>query len=474
MLDILQLHQQEDNRDARCWILARGKKLRKELDLVQNQLFKKMNENDLISLIAENAGVQLKVKLNDKSVGEYLTQIIELRKRKDIGRYKIERLTGTSGIDWTRIQQGKHLPSCKKLRKIIQIIDLNIVSVCKKNDFCLRSIDLIARSFDSKWVPLVVISSLLETIKIKNDISEKEFQVLKEKILNSIDQLRVMQDNSKPIKAVKEIDKNLAKILGAFAADGNYYPPDMLRWEDEYQEQLELLSKWLNDSFGIRLKIEASKRDRNSFTIKFRNKIIGRYLEVFFDYKPGNKTYFVSEPSLIKKQNFEIRKAFANGALTFDGSANADGTIGFGVVSKEFRDDVAEILQKDGIILCKPKIPDKNKWYFCTSRKLDISQLNKLAKYFDRGIKKRRIIEFYLGNVDINLNELKELFPKIKNEINPSNLLNFLDKTHDVYELMKDTNLSRQTLLRYLRILEQAKLIKSQLIKQKRFYSPNN
>jgi len=470
MLNILQLHLPEDNRDARCWILARGKNLRKRIDFLQSELLKTMSKGDLINFLAEKAGVTLKIGLDDLSIKEWLSQIERLRIENKISFNQMMKITGTSGEDWIKIQKGQHLPSCKKLNKIAEVIKLKIDKKCNNDDFCLRSIDVIIKSLNSEQIPLIVISGLI-------DLYEKfiaKNENVKEKILDEIDKLKVLQDNSKLINAVKEINMTLAKILGAFAADGNYYPPDMLRWEEEYKEQLELLSEWFDKSFGIKLKIKPSNRMRNSFTIKFRNKIVGRYLQIFFSYKPSNKIYSVDEPSLIKQQTLDIRRAFASGALMFDGSVNLDGTVSFSVASKSFRDSVVEILKKDGLVLSISKKPNKNNWSFCTSRKLSLSHLNKIKLYFCLRTKKRQIIEFYLGNLKPDLNDLEKLFPKIKSEITPPKLLKFLNKAQNIYDLMISTRLSRQTLLRYLRVLEQSELINSQLEKGKRIYLANS
>lgn len=484
MLDILQLCKLGDNRDARCWILARGKNLRKQVDFLQDELLRIMSKDNLINFLTEKAGVTLKIKFKGLSVKEWLSQIEKLRIKEGLSFKKMMKLTGTAGNRWSEIQRGEWLPYCKKLKKIIELVNLKVDAICDKDDFCLRSIDTIVKSLDSEWLPLIVISSLLELFKIRFCVPEEQLEEIKKQILNSVDQLKVLQNNSKPIKVAKKIDKNLAKIIGAFAADGNYYPPDMIRWEDEYKEQLEILANWFYITFGIKLKIKPSKRNRKSFEMKFRNKIIGRYLEVFFGFKPVDKRYTVGEPELIKSQPLKIRKAFATGALMFDGSVNSDCTVSFSSVSKRFRDSVSEILLEDGINLSIPKKPNKSKrfgssdiWYFYTYRKIDVVQLKKLASYFERESMKRNVIDFYLGEFKIsNISHFRFLFPKLRSKLQPDDLVNIIVKLEnfDVYQLIGQTNLSRQILLRYLRILERANLIKSEIRKGKRIYSPNS
>jgi len=481
ILDLLKLHQPEDNKDARSWILATGKTLRNKINFLQSKLLQTMSKDELINLLAKKVGVKLKINLNSLSVKEWLMQIKELRKKKGIGRHRLEKITSTSGIDWSKIERGEHLPSCKKLRKIVKVVDLKIEVPCDKNDFCLRSIDTIAKSFNSDWIPLIVIKGLLEIFKEKFEMRESRFNLLKRDILNSIEWLKTLHNNSKPIKAVKKVDENLAKILGAFAADGNFNRPDMLRWEDEYEEQLKVLAKWFKHSFGIKLKIRPSKRKRNSFITQITNKIIGRYFEVFFDFHPEDKRYTVNEPMLIKIQPLKIRKAFAAGALMFDGSVNLDGTVSFSSTSKKFRDSILEILLKDGIKVSISKQPHSkfsgsDKWSFISSQKLDKSQLIKLSFYFEENTLKRKIIDFYLKQYKLeSINTLRTLFPKVKGNFHPIDLLhlieNMKEKEFDIYGLMEQTNLSRPTLLRYLRILEIAGFIASSRKNKRKIYT---
>lgn len=191
-------------------------------------------------------------------------------------------------------------------------------------------------------------------------------------------------------------------------------------------------------------------------------------------------------PKLIKQQLLKIRKSFTAGALMFDGSVNSDGTIGFSSVSKKFRDSISEILLEDGIKLSVSKKPNKSKrfikcemWSFTSSYELNLDQLKKLSFYFDKETLKHKIINFYLGKFRMyTLDDLKALFPKIRSRMHPADLLNILNtenmKKFDIYQLIETTHLSRKTLLTYIRILETANLLESEMHKHKRIYSLNN
>jgi transcriptional regulator with XRE-family HTH domain/predicted transcriptional regulator len=477
MLDLLLLHKPEDARDARCWILAKGKNLRCQLDSLQSEVLKNLNKNEFTNLLAEKAGANLKITLNGLSVKEWLSHIEKLRIGKGVSFNKIMRSTGTSGTHWSQIQKGERLPYCRKFKRIVGVLGIDIEKVCTRTDFCLRSIDVISKSFETEWIPLIFISGVLEIYRNEFNLGAEDFELLKRRVIDSIEFLVVNQKSSKPIKAVKTIDENLAKIIGAFAADGSYRFPDMLSWEDEYEEQLKIVSNWFYNSFGVNLKIKSLKKIKNSFTTRFRNKIIGRYLEVFFDFYPKKKVYTVDEPNIIKKQSLEIRKAFASGALMFDGSVNFDSTVSFNSASKKFRDSIAEILSKDGITVFAPSKPNKKfHWNIYTSLKFDKSQLKKLVYYFEKDSYKWKILDAYINNFsNIPISELDKLFlknTKIRLILNLLGTRKF--SCFDVYDIVKITNIPRTTLLKYLSMLEIAKILTSIRKDGRKVYIPTN
>lgn len=402
MLDILQLHQQEDNRNAKQWIITKGL----SLNLVIQRIIKKL----------------------------YLVYSKQ---------QLIENLIMISGIRKTRY-------SCREFT--------NLVFYPEKME----------------WIPLVFISNLLKLYS--NNFPVGNLYAIKERIINSIDELKLNNGYSKSVKAVKFLDENLAKIIGAFAADGNFATRRMLRWEDEYKENLEVLSNWFKQTFDIQLKIYPSKQPKNSFITQLTNKIICRYMKVFFNFNVGNKTHSVREPITIKNSDFKIRKSFALGAMMFDGFVRFDGSVGFSVTSKKFRDDVADVFQKDKIKISvhKKSIIRKNrakKWEFTI-----LKPTKKILKYFEHDTKKARILNLYLYKTKIdNYSEFHSLFShnKILNSINFFEVFKQL-KTFSVYDIIKITKLSRRAANKYLNLFRTTGVLNSKIIQSKRIYWPNS
>lgn len=480
-LDLFKLHFPEDNRDERCWILASGGNLNKLLREIKREVLLKIDEKELINKLL------FKLKINIRS-SEFedprkLFSIWIKNRREGLNLYKKDlcKLTGTSGGDWEKIEQGRFLPSCQKLRKITKILGKHpqFKFDCKGGDFCLRKLDNILASlkFNQESTPLVIISELLIIWKQTLDKTKKEFGQKKWEILENIEWLKLNQHESPTLKAVKHITKDLSKIIGAFAADGNFYPPDMIRWEEEYKDNMNSLSKWLFNTFGIRVKLEKSKRDRNSWLFKFRNKIISRYFEVFFGFKPGKKAYIVDEPQIIKKCPLEIRKEFAKGALMFDSGVNTEFTVSFYSVSKNFRDSVAEIIKNDLEIMESQSANRDKLWGIV----ININHQNRqILEYFEEETTKwQRLDEFINGfNHSVkNLEEAKIILDCTYRKLRHNPFSEILDAVKnkngfDLYELLDELNTSRASLQRRIRLLIHANILTKKR-KRKNIYNFN-
>ncbi|MBL7206247.1 MAG: hypothetical protein ISS36_01470 [Candidatus Aenigmarchaeota archaeon] len=346
-LDLFELCLAKDNIDTRSWILVSGSDLNKIFMELKNEILSKINEIELINKILFNLNICIEL-VKYENPRKLLKSWI--KKQKPSG-FDIASFTGTSYGDWKKIETGKHLPSCQKIRKISILFGSpsGFRHKCKNNDFCFRALVCIFSSLNinKKFIPLNIILEILKIWKCIFNKSEFEFNQKKLDIMKNIDWLKMNQHRSRSIKAVKNIDKNLSKIIGAFAADGNFYPPDMIRWEEEYEDNMIALSRWLYYSFGIVIKVKKSNRERNSHVFRFRNKIISRYLEIFFNFKPKAKTYSVDEPDCIKKSSLDIRRGFAKGALMFESGVNTDFNITLHVRSKKFRDSLVNIIKTD-------------------------------------------------------------------------------------------------------------------------------
>ncbi|MBI1935535.1 hypothetical protein HYS31_03765 [Candidatus Woesearchaeota archaeon] len=180
-----------------------------------------------------------------------------------------------------------------------------------------------------EWYPLVYIEELV------NLTNSNKYE-----IQNKINFLKSCKPPVVEYVAVKELTVNLCKITGAHAADGTLYG-SYIAITDYHKTSITALIKWFKD-FGYAPKLK--QIGKNEFGIKFHSRIISRYLTKFFDFPSGCKQYSVKEPEIIRNSPLKFRKAFAFGALTFDGCVTSSNKIELCVSSKGFRDSIAEIL----------------------------------------------------------------------------------------------------------------------------------
>ena len=219
--------------------------------------------------------------------------------------------------------------------------------------YLMRKLDISIASAErlvylkKKWYPLIFIEEL---VNLTN--SDKY------KIQNKIEFLKSSKPPVVEYEAVKELTINLCKIAGAHAADGTL-SDNYIAITDYHKNSILALIKWFED-FGYTPKL--MQIGKNEWGIKFHSRIISRYLTKFFDFPSGSKQYNVKEPEIIKNASLELRKAFALGALTFDGSVTSGNKIELCVSSKGFRDSISEILTKLNILHVDMKNQSSGYW----------------------------------------------------------------------------------------------------------------
>lgn len=255
----------------------------------------------------------------------------------------------------------------------------------------------------SEFYPIPIIFELLK-------FSKNRRKFLKE-VKKDIEYLKVNSASAKPVKAIYRLSENLAKILGAFMADGSlsiqvviaapyskgleeirkrftklgirysagkapsrnqyyisvqanknnfqllnkliysFHPLSQTHYSveltDEYKDNVEAFIRWIKEEFDINP--NRFKKMRNAWRVSFSNKILARYLMFFFEVKPSYKAYFAFEPRIIKKSNLKVRKAFAKGVLMFDGCVTGEKKIAFGTVSRNLFTSIKQIWKKDDI-----------------------------------------------------------------------------------------------------------------------------
>lgn len=164
-------------------------------------------------------------------------------------------------------------------------------------------------------------------------------------------------DTKRSSKPILHLTEDLAKILGAFAADGHLKQRLVNRGEkrithyelvfvEQYENTMKALSKWLENVFGINIKLQ---KISNHYRIYISNKIIFRYFRLF-GFTSGRKTETVSAPDFIKSSDRDIKISFIRGVLMFDGYVNkTNGYIELYSKSRSLIKDICEMLKEIGI-----------------------------------------------------------------------------------------------------------------------------
>ncbi len=485
ILDISKLHNKSD-KDPKSLILASGRNLQLELRKIRKELNNRHNNIQVINFIANRNNININIRNNEINLG---TEIIKIIQSKSITKTKSAKLIKISSEDFNKILKNKHVPSCKKIGRIEKYLGHlnNITTYCNKNNFCLKKLILIHKAIflNPPEIPLFIIKDLLYLWKKSLNINEKFFVYRKNRILKSIEYLRCNQFYSERIRCCNNLNKNLAKIIGAFCADGCLSKSHMIGWEEEHLSNLIALTKWIKSCFK-EVTIEPERRGRNSYVIRFRSKIISRYIITFFKINPGKKTHIIRIPRIIRMSNFNIRKAFAVGVMTFEAGANSDGSISLYVCSKKFRDDVAKILKEDQLAI-NQSITNRKKlktqmYGIVTNKNTDQIQKRKFKHYFEKQtIKWLKMIEFEKGFSDKvksqqqAINNLEIFFYK-NSKINIYKIFAACRKLKrfDIYDVIKETKYPRGTLTKYLSIICKTNIIVKTRSNRSKYYFNNN
>ncbi|MDD5181638.1 MAG: hypothetical protein PHC66_00520 [Candidatus Nanoarchaeia archaeon] len=204
-----------------------------------------------------------------------------------------------------------------------------------------------------EWFPLIFIEYL---IKLTNG-SKNKFQ-------ENIEFLKINNSVAKPVKAVKGLNTELCKVMGAHAADGTVHD-NFFRISDGYKSNLIAFKSWIENIFETRVG-SIKQISENEWAISFHNKVITRYITQIFNFPNGEKVYTVREPEIIKKSRF--RNAFAIGALSFEAGVGIKNQVELCVVSKQFRDDLFEILNLCGLKITLMNKPSGSYWRFWSNK----------------------------------------------------------------------------------------------------------
>ncbi len=358
-----------------------------------------------------------------------------------------------------------------------------------------------------KFYPIPVIEMLLKFSKNK--------QKFLRKITENIEYLKVNSASAKPVRAVNVLNKNLAKILGAFMADGSLsvqiiiansqaknldktkleltklqipyssgnalsrrqhyisiranrdnfkflnrlissfdFPIQThcnIELTDEYKDNVEAFIKWMKEEFNIDPTNFYKKR--NAWRVVFSNKILARYLMCFFNVMPGPKTYNAQEPKIIKKSELAIRREFAKGVLMFDGCVTINKKITLSLKNEYLISSISEIWKKDKIKFGKSINKKRNEYLLFTTAE---NRKKELLKYFEMDTQKWKLLNWLSGDLNHP--------PIIKNNsiLSLKKILNILRKIErcDAIFLKNYFKCSHTTIRSYLKILRDQNKIK--------------
>lgn len=358
----------------------------------------------------------------------------------------------------------------------------------------------------SEFYPIPIILELIKKCKDK--------KLYLKKISENIDFLKINSASSKPVKAVNRLSGDLAKIIGAFMADGSFNlqaiisAPEMenlkpvqillskigqifsfgqapsrrehyismqinsrnksllgnlskfnlpiqchynIELTEEYKDSVLAFNRWMKSIFTVNP--TNFNKKKNAWRTIFSNKIIARYLMSFFDINPGPKTYTAYEPKMIQKSTLRMRKDFARGVLMFDGCVTKSGKITFNSKSKNLALSVKEIWKKDGIDHGVLKRNKRNEWVVYTTSQ---NKYYKLLDYFEPDTQKSKLLYWINGD--------KRIKPVVKEnlEFSVKKILLLLKKIKscDINFLEQNFKKSYTSIRYYLNILERQKSIR--------------
>lgn len=389
----------------------------------------------------------------------------------------------------------------KKIENKYNINREELSRVISKDLSC--SLGVIKQLFQGKknFYPIPVILKICNMYKRKNYIR---------KIYSEITSLKLNSASAKPVKALKMLNKELAKIIGAFMADGNmsyqitipiktkenltnvkkelnglkikftegysksrkeYFVSfflnktniekmnklsnkfnlqthPKLEITDEHKSNVEAFNKWIYSCFG--LNPTSFNKKKNAWRSVFANKIICRYLMSFFGIIPGPKTTIAFEPDIIKSSNLQTRKEFAKGVLMFDGSVSISGIITFSSKSKTLFNSISDIFTEYKINFGTKR--DRYLFAIFTYRN---NNLKKLLNLFEKNtIKWLRLKESHMKSEDLKFETRYKEYSQ--NKVTFKKLIKLLNeiKICDINFLAKYFNCRHITITHYLNILK--------------------
>ncbi|MBR9700719.1 hypothetical protein GOV11_02540 [Candidatus Woesearchaeota archaeon] len=360
---------------------------------------------------------------------------------------------------WIWVEIRSEILRKKYLKALEKSTQKVLATEIAKNLFCgLSTIEkhLIRLKSECTSIPLPVLIELCTLL----DISSRTANTWMLNLFSNPDK------TGKKIKAMKKCSHTFAKIVGAFLADG-YMQKERytyrLKLTDGEETSVKAFESWIRVTFGISGRVYYC-RQNNMWYCWFTSKIIGRYFENIFDIKPGAKSSIVKKPELIRTR--EQERAFVLGFLMFDGGVKTSGMVAVTSKSKMIIDDIEKILKKNCINVKKTYSPVKDAFLLESRSGRDKEQLKKWLRYFEPGTRKHKALQFFIDGSYLERGELQEIFPiHYRARVSISLIHSILQKksgtVEDIVSVLKkkDIFVSKNTLYKYLYLLNKAKLV---------------
>ncbi len=192
---------------------------------------------------------------------------------------------------------------------------------------------------------------------------------LKEEVKALIDSCDFFSSTTRrPFKMPHKVNPNLAYLLGAILGDGHIRKDgDKIYFEVSEEWLAKKFIEKVENVFEHKLSL-GSRNDRGKprCVVNFDNKLALRLFTEIFGIPRGKKRHKIVVPEIIKKCSPDIKIAFLEGVFDTDGGNRSRGYFGLTSASKQFRDDVAELIETLNIKVYKDEWVNKlyNRSYY--------------------------------------------------------------------------------------------------------------
>ena len=185
----------------------------------------------------------------------------------------------------------------------------------------------------------------------------KEYIVLSENTIYL--KVKAKTGPSYPTKIPLSLTNELAFLIGIILGDGHLTKnKKRIALEMSNSEIVYSTKKLFELLFGIRLTIHQRQDKRPNRKLRYYFYVYNSMIYHLFNkigVPIGNKSRIISVPDLIKKSSEVVRKSFLLGVFCAEGGKRRWRYYGLSSSSREFRDDVVNLLKSIGIDVKKDK-----------------------------------------------------------------------------------------------------------------------